>query len=342
MRPGKEQVKPMKNNRVVLLTAAVIMGLGIFFICLMCVSRVSGREERGGLLFSIGGNAELRNTIEIPLEDVDYLDITSGGKNVEVYFSKEDAVIIKEYLYSGDSQAVAKVSYQDEKKVVVTGAQRFTFVVFGFWNRGERMEVYIPEKSLMALSIETGSGNITSDTDCIREEGSLVVETGSGNIRWRNAVGKEILFQAGSGNIKLENIRGNGELYVGSGNITGDEIEGSFRAQAGSGNITLSGFCGEGSVEAGSGNVRVKAMAVTGDMEITTGSGNISLKLPKEAGFHFQAETGSGNINTDFDEVLSYNKKGNFAEGKVEAGSSGDEVEIRVRANSGNVRVSNR
>ena len=50
----------------------------------------------------------------------------------------------------------------------------------------------------------------------------------------------------------------------------------------------------------------------------------------------FQTDTGSGMIHTDFDERLSYNKKGNHAEGDV-----GDHPVCRVEAktNSGNVKV---
>lgn len=71
-------------------------------------------------------------------------------------------------------------------------------------------------------------------------------------------------------------------------------------------------------------------------MALRAGSGNVKLEFLREAAFHFQADTGSGMIHTDFDERLSYNKKGNHAEGDV-----GDHPVCRVEAktNSGNVKV---
>ena len=325
----------MKRSRIVLLAALIVMAALGLFISVMSVINASGRGRM--VSFLLGGKAELRNTIEIPSSELDSLVMEYGSKNINVYLSQDENVTIKEYLYSDSPKAAATVSYTGDKKAVVTGGEIHSIVIFGFWTKGERIEVYVPEKSLAKLSLKTGSGNITSEMACVREEGSLFLKAGSGNIRLSNAEAENLSVLAGSGNVKLENIKGNLKVETGSGNITGNQIEGKLNAQAGSGNITLTEISGEGSLEAGSGNVRVETTVVTGDMSLTTRSGNIRLELPDNFAFHFQAKTGSGNISTDFDDALSYNKKGNQAEGQVGAGAP--QVEIYVKAGSGNVRA---
>lgn len=329
----KGRVRQMKNNKTALLAAAAGM---IVFILLICVMSVKSAPGRGSMMvFSFGGRARLRNTIEIPIEELDSLVMEYGSKNIKVYLSQDDHVTIKEYLYSDSPKAAASVAYTGNKEVVVTGAKMHSFVIFGFWTEGERIEVYVPERSLGRLSLETASGNITSDASCIREGGSLLLEAGSGNIKWSNVAADSLLVEAGSGNVKLENIQGNLRVVTGSGNITGNQISGEVSVQAGSGNITLKEISGSGNVQAGSGNVRLETDEVTGDIDLTTGSGNIHLELPRELEFHFQAETGSGNISTNFEDALSYNNRGNHAEGEIGEG----QTKIHVRANSGNVRV---
>lgn len=125
-------------------------------------------------------------------------------------------------------------------------------------------------------------------------------------------------------------------LQTGSGNIKAEKISGKLVVNTGSGNITLEGFMGEGSAKAGSGNIKVEADQLIGDFDVKTSSGNIRLRLPKDLSFQAELQTGSGNIDTDFDSSLSYNKKGNEASGLV-----GDTpvCTIRAEAGSGNVRI---
>ena len=292
----------------------------------------------GGIFtFSIGGKAKLRNTIEYPASEVNALTLEYGSKNVYVYPSQEDKIVVKEYLISDDPAAQATVTDTENGEVFVRGGQNNHFVLFGiFMGMGERIEVYIPETELKELSIITGSGNIASDVEFANTEGILSVQAGSGNINWDKTLAKELCFRAGSGNIRLHEITGDIEIETGSGNITCEGITGAVDVQAGSGNITIDEFCGSGSALAGSGNIKIDADEITDDIKIETGSGNSRLVIPESLSFQFEAKTGSGNINTDFDDVLTFNKKGNQAEGSVGTDPS---VNISMRANSGNVRV---
>ena len=335
----------MERSKVVaLLSMGIVMLAGIGGISTMSVKY---KSEHGGTerttSFVWGAKAKLRNVIELPLSEVENLTLEYGSKNIKVYpsglGSSKDTIVIEEYLYSDEPGAKASVSEVKEKEILVTGGKGHSFVLFGFWGGEERIEVYVPEKSLKQFSLQTGSGNITSETDCVRGEGSLTVSTGSGNIRWKNVEASKISFQAGSGNVYTENLKGREiRLHAGSGNITGERVEGSTEVSAGSGNVKLESFAGSGKMETNSGNVTVRAEGLTGDLALRAGSGNVKLELTAGIPFHFQAETGSGNIRTDFDKKLSYNKKGNYAEGDV---GEKPELQVRARTGSGNVSVSN-
>lgn len=327
-------VTRMRKNKMILLAVGAVMLIAIAGISVMSVRYVSEQGETERMTsFVFGTKAQLQNVIELPLEQVEKLTLEYGSKNIKVYPSETDSVVIEEYLYSDRPEAKASVSWPEEKEVVVTGGKRRAFVIFGL---REWIEVYIPEKSLKLLSVQTGSGNITSETDCIRPEGSFMAGAGSGNIRWKNAEAEKVTFRAGSGNLNLEDLKGEITLHTGSGNITLKKLEGSIDAGAGSGNVRLEEFAGGGKIETGSGNITVKAESLTGNLAIKAGSGNVRAELPGDASFHFQAKTGSGNIQTDFDRNLSYNKKGNSAEGDV--GEKTDLV-VEARTNSGNVSV---
>lgn len=329
----------MKKNKLAFMIAAFAVFIAIGFITVMSV-KTAGNSGSFGMpfIFSMGGRAKLRNTIEIPLSKADKLRMEYGSKNIKIYPAENDKITIQEYLYSDSPKALAEVAYGGDKEVTVTGGNSRIFVIFGFFiGEGERIEVYVPEKSLRELSIQSGSGNVTSETDCIREDGIFSVQTGSGNIRLNNAGAKEFSVQAGSGNINTEALSGEElRMKAGSGNIHIEDIEGNVTLQTGSGNIVLKKLAGGVNAEAGSGNVTVDAEAVSGDTELRAGSGNVRLELPEELDFHFSADTGSGNINTDFDKMLIYDKKGKNAEGDI---GENPDINIRAKTNSGNINI---
>ncbi len=328
----------MKDNRTAIMIAAIAVFIAIGFISVMSV-KTGGREGYFGapFTFSFGGRARLRNTIEIPLSKADKLELEYGSKNIKVYPAKGDTVTVKEYLYSNSPKARAEVSYGDDGKALVRGVQSRSFVIFGFFvGEGERIEVYIPEKSLSQLSLETGSGNITSEAECVREDGIFEAKAGSGNVRVSNVTADAIALKAGSGNVRAEDIKGKVTLEANSGNIDGKEITGEVEADSGSGNIKIAKLSGCITAGAGSGNVTIEAETVSGNVALSAGSGNVKLELPRETDFHFRGETGSGNMNTDFDEILSYDKKGDIAEGDV---GQNPDIKIEAQTGSGNINI---
>lgn len=323
-----------KKTAKKLAAAAMLLALG--GICIMSIKKASqdGRPW-GSVEISLGGRAELQNTIELPLEKTKSLEIKYKHKNIIIYPAKDEKIVIKEYLISRGPQSLAQVGYGEDGKVTVTGGDTNTVIMLGF-GFGERIEVYLPEKGLKELAVETGSGNITSEAGYLEPEGRLMVMAKSGNVKWRYGDAGELSFRSGSGNVKVEDIRGNVTAKTGSGNITGEKVEGTLDAKTGSGNITLEEFTGNGRMEAGSGNIKVEEGKITGDLALQTDSGNIKVELAGKIQLHFEIKTGSGFIKTDFGQQLSYNNSGNTAEGDVGEAPVG---RFQAQTGSGNVYI---
>lgn len=319
------------NNKLALIISATVVVVLAGLVALFSIFYV----QKGGSLMAMG--AELRNTIEIPLSQADSLLADYGSKDLDVYVWQEDKIVIKEYLNSGRSDAKATVEFEDNKAVVTGGRWAWNLTNLFFWGSiNERIEIYLPTQGIQELELHTGSGNIRAQENFSIETQGASIQAGSGNINWKNTKADKIIVYANSGNLRVDELKGNISLHTGSGNITAKEIEGEVTAEAGSGNITIEQLSGSCEAEAGSGNLKVSAEEITGDISLQTGSGNQRLELPEMTSFSLQVNTGSGNIHTDYDEYLDYNKKGNQVTGQV-----GDAPVCRITssAGSGNVTI---
>lgn len=307
----------MKDKKAIIAIAAVVTVGVIFLIAYfasVCVPE-NGYDWGWGS-FSFGGQAKLRNTIEIPMSDIDNLEVSYKSKNLKIYRGDDEKVVIKEYLNKSEKEDLATLSISNGTACVTGGRPNLDFNL-GF-NFDERIEIYIPEKGIKNIKVSSKSGNISTESPYAGSYDNLVVESGSGNISWSNVQTINATVATTSGNIKVEDIMG--VVDVG----------------AGSGNIKVTSFNGNGKIETHSGNVKVEADELTGNIQVKSGSGNVKLGLPDNTAGHIELETGSGNINTDFDDCLSYNKKGNQADGEIGAEPVN---RIAVSTKSGNIHI---
>src|SRR6266850_773665 len=124
---------------------------------------------------------------------------------------------------------------------------------------------------------------------------------------------------SGSGNQSVEGLKGTVDLEAGSGNITVSGVNGGFRAEAGSGDIR--------------GNGTPKNL-----WNIRTGSGNVDLRVPSEAGFDVDISSNSGTVVVDH--PVTTTVQGRVQErksvvGKVRNGGP----TISVHTGSGDIRL---
>jgi DUF4097 and DUF4098 domain-containing protein YvlB len=330
--------------------AAIAVGL----ICLLTIS-ISRGSEGFSHGFSKGfSKTNLVNTQNISLDEINSINILYQSDDVIFYPSDSEELVLKEYMnYTPDDNELSIINKSGSELTIKNGRQKIRFTAFRLFSNSTRVEIYLPDSYHNKLNVETSSGNINSDLSLNLSE--LAASSSSGNIKMNEVYSDRISASASSGNINFQVAEGNRQFSTTSGNIkvldgTGDsnfaassgnitieKASGYIEAEASSGNIDIIDSIGGGDISTTSGNIKFGLTSLTNDVELTASSGDVRVILPNDASFDFTAETSSGDIRTFFDDVLSYNKKGNEASGTV---GSSPNIDVTIETSSGNVRVS--
>ena len=182
------------------------------------------------------------------------------------------------------------------------------------------------------LDVEIGASRVRVS----RVRGSLALETGSGGAEISDVTG-DLNVESGSGGLTLNGVRGGTlNLELGSGGLRGGSIEVTeLEAEVGSGGIRLSGVkTNLLRIEAGSGGSDVELLAATQDISVETGSGGVTLRMPSSTSASVDIESGSGNIQSDFD-VKSTKLERHGLRGTIGSGTG----RIRIETGSGRVHL---
>ena len=139
-----------------------------------------------------------------------------------------------------------------------------------------------------------------------------------------------------SGEIFLKRQNGDVEASSTSGDIRIGALQGNFEMDSSSGEVQIADGTGQGRADTISGDVQIYLAQLTGDLNISTTSGEVSLRLPETASLTLDFDSTSGECSTFFDDQLSYNKKGNKADGQYGGGAQ----KVRVSTTSGDLRIS--
>lgn len=170
---------------------------------------------------------------------------------------------------------------------------------------GDAINIDYVNKSDIAIDYEI---TVPADT-------TLRTHSGSGD-QAIDGLNTSLELEAGSGDLRLSNLTGGMKLHTGSGNMDGHDVSGPITAEAGSGDVRLETKGGDARVHTGSGNIELRGVsgglwieAGSGDVsvegaqkatwEVRTGSGNVDLRLPGNAGYQLEASTGSGRVVVD-------------------------------------------
>ncbi len=188
----------------------------------------------------------------------------------------------------------------------------------------------IPEG--LSVSIENTAGDIEVATIA----GNLDVETKSGNVQIQSA-DRNLRLTTLFGNVTVGNITGDAEITTKAGEINIKKVKGNARIESVSGNVTLTECEGPVHIELKSGNLDVNLAKISDDCYLDLKSGNIQLGLPSAAQFSIDAQSLSGNINSDF-EVMVERK---FARATARGNVNGGGPLVKVRNISGNIELRN-
>lgn len=132
-------------------------------------------------------------------------------------------------------------------------------------------------------------------------KGSLHVDIGSGHVHVEDATA-EIWIDTGSGEVSLAGVRAKSiEVDTGSGEVTGSDLSATnVSIDTGSGSVQVGKLKAEKvTLDTGSGEVIAELSDGIQSIEIDSGSGDVTVTIPKTFGAELSVETGSGGIETN-------------------------------------------
>ncbi len=153
-------------------------------------------------------------------------------------------------------------------------------------------EIVVPADTEVKSHTGSGSQTITGVA------GPVEAGTGSGKVTLTD-IGGAVNASSGSGAIRANDIAGAFEAHTGSGSVRLTQVApGDVNVTTGSGSSKLRGVVGALRVRAGSGSVEIDGQQ-KGAWSVDTGSGSVRIRLPEDAAFRLDAQTGSGGISVD-------------------------------------------
>lgn len=229
---------------------------------------------------------------------------------------------------------------QNGRKVVLSGKD-------GVEARAD-IRILVPKGKKVAVKWGHGEGAITGVDAAVSLDaahmpvtatdvkGALSVDIGSGHVVVRGSSGP-VAIDTGSGGVDLENIDG-GPIAVdtGSGEVTGEDLDSEPLAiSTGSGSIRLAEVRSDQvTLDSGSGEIAVELNGSMRNLVVDTGSGDVSVSIPRGTGADLSVETGSGGIETNLVMETRYRKRNELV-GRIGDGGGS----IRIETGSGTVTL---
>ena len=352
------------------ITLIAVLGVVVLGLCVLLGYSLSKTDA--GRFEIVSSDAGLVQEKEFPVADIDKLDIRydKSSNDVTIYESDGSTVIVREFAnFEAKDSELAEIKLSGST-LSVKGPKRVNNMINV--NRYMYTEIWLPAGYEGEISVKTVSGEIVMDrelslqqklrlsstsgditTKNVAAEQVMIAST-SGEVRTGELTAKEIEISTTSGDIRLDKAAGrllaastSGEVTVSdgsgerkvsttSGDIRISGIDSKFSVSSTSGEVTLEGQSGFGTVGTTSGDTRLSVALLTGDLDISTSSGEVTLQLSRDESLQFKANTGSGTISTFFDDVLSFSKKGDRAEGSI---GNDSKNKVTVTTTSGDIRV---
>jgi len=182
------------------------------------------------------------------------------------------------------------------------------------------------------LRLDTASGEVsTSGT-----RGKLRVDTGSGAVVLHDAQG-QIALDTGSGGVEVNRVRGSDlSVDTGSGHVTVDDAKvDHLHVDTGSGSVGVRGLdAPRVELDTGSGGIDVDLAGDVESLTADTGSGHVTLMVPRTLGATFELSSSSGEIEVAVPHESTHLER-DEARGRIGDGRG----RIRLESGSGSVRI---
>lgn len=203
-----------------------------------------------------------------------------------------------------------------------------------FWG-GDSINVSVDYKLWVPSGASVEVQSVSGDVDLESLGGAIKAKVVSGSIALRKAASGADLNTV-SGDLTVEDVAGNVYLKTVSGSIEAARVKGAIEAESVSGGIKMSEVSGASAVNAKtvSGDVDYRGgLEAKGRYSLKSHSGNVTMFLPANAAFSFDAETFSGVVDSDFKIDVS----GKISPREVHGTVNGGGAEVLLSTFSGSV-----
>lgn len=366
----------MKTVKVTMIVVIVLLAVVAIGLCGFLVLSLTGVMPQLNL-FSWTGNLELANRQVLSAEELSSLSVQYSSEKIKLLYSASaQEIVLEEYMSSWDEDMLATVNRQDGAVNIsagkrplrpfwraeirlylpaawagevalsnssgsIRGDEAGTFHFGSFSAKCSSGSIRLNHiESDGDITLQTSSGSVEAQA-LDAPNGRIDLSASSGSIRMGNTNGRQVAANTSSGSIRGKAVCGESvEASASSGSIQFEYLGGQFALKNTSGSITVEGGDGYGTAQTSSGSVRVALEALGGDLSLSSTSGSCRLTLPLGTAIDFSAETNSGSIKVDDAGGLgsvSYNQKGNQAQGSFGQGTAQNAVQMK--ASSGSVRL---
>jgi DUF4097 and DUF4098 domain-containing protein YvlB len=276
----------------------------------------------------------------VPLSKTGKFYLTNISGDVEILTSKEAQVKI-EALKTSKASSLEKAKENAAKVTIeVTGEGDLVRVETKYprqsgdsWG-GDSINVTVDYKIWIPEQAAAEIKSVSGDVNVAALGGQAKIKCVSGNVDLAGAAGAEVDLV--SGDLSMAQIAGDAHVNAVSGNIDVTGIKGSVEVKAVSGDIKLLDVADAQMVgaESVSGNITyVGAIKAGGRYEIKTHSGDVRVTIPAGSSFDLEANTFSGDIDSDFEITVSGKMSPKEIHGTVGKGGA----TIILKSFSGNV-----
>ena len=220
-------------------------------------------------------------------------------------------------------------------------------------------DIQLGEGSLQSVDARTGRGTVRCAADLAAGQhalssghGDIHVRSARGEVRLKTASGRVevhalegvLRAETGNGDVQLRSASGEAQLHTGNGRVeVGAPRSLALHAGTGHGDVSI----GQGTVrslhlETKMGRVRCIASPEPGHHELVSGHGDLGLHLPGDVRARLDAQTGFGQIQSDF-ALVRVGRSGSMSfNGARMVGSIGPgkpDAEIVLRTGRGKIEI---
>ena len=272
----------------------------------------------------------------LPVSGAATLDVSTGSGYLHIYSGSGNQVHIVGHVHSrpglfgGDAdKAVSEIA--DAPPITQSGN---TITIKSPHDndlfRHVSIDYDITAPASSSVAAHSGSGGV----EIGGIQGQVTAGSGSGSIHVDN-IGGNAHLETGSGSIDATNVHGAANVQTGSGHIRLAVLSpGEVRAHTGSGSIELSGINGGLRADTGSGRIEISGNP-TSEWRVQTGSGSVEMRVPADARFDLDADTGSGGIHTDRPITVQSGMSRHHMSGSVNGGGP----TLRISTGSGSISI---